>query len=74
MSRIKKAKELADLIIEYGNGDISKDRAELIAFHYYLNKKWTLFDHTSLTQLANNLALAEKGGAFQYSTEEINPL
>lgn len=63
MNKWDKAKKLSELIFFYGNGEISKDRADLLAFRYYSNDCSTFFskNHISISQLANNIALAEKG-------------
>ena len=59
MSKMKKAVKLSSMIVSFGNGNISKDKADLMAFRYYSNNKAGLFskNHTSMKQLANNLAL-----------------
>ena len=59
MDKFKKAKKLSELIVRYGNGEISRDSAELTAFRYYANepKQFLKRDHTSITQLANNFAI-----------------
>ena len=61
MNKIKKAKKLSSLIVSFGNGKISKDKADLLAFRYYSNDDTGFFskNHISMRQLANNLALSE---------------
>ena len=63
MNRWKKAAELADLIIEFGRGDISRDKAELTAYRYYSRQSfWDMIkpNHTSMSQLANNIVIGER--------------
>ena len=61
MNKIEKAKKLSSLIVAFGNGKISKDKADLLAFRYYSNDDTGFFskNHTSMRQLANNFALSE---------------
>ena len=68
MGRIKKAEKLSELIVKYGRGDISDERADLIAYRYYKKKPGGIMgffdrirpDHTSMSQLANNIAISER--------------
>lgn len=71
MSKIKKAIKLSALIVSFGKGAISKDRADLLAFRYYSNDNTGLFskNHIIMRQLANNLALAEMMKEGQYNED-----
>ena len=63
MNKWKKAKELAELILEFGKGDITEDEAELYAYRYYSNTSfWDMIrpKHTSMSQLANNIVIGER--------------
>lgn len=62
MNGLKYAIELSNLIVEFSNNSISKDRADLIAFRYVSNspkRHWWKPNHTSISQLANNIVMAE---------------
>ncbi len=63
MDRIDYAKKLSDLIVSFSDRSIPADRADLIAFRYVANnpkKHWWEPNHTSISQLANNIVLVEQ--------------
>lgn len=63
MDKIKYAKKLSELIVDFSDKSISKDKADLIAFRYVSNnpkKHWWQPNHTSISQLANNIVLVEQ--------------
>ncbi len=63
MDRVDYAKRLSELIIEFSDSSISKDRADLIAFRYVSNspkRHWWKPNHTSISQLANNIVMTER--------------
>ena len=63
MDRIDYAKRLSALIVSFSDDNISKDKADLIAYRYVVNnpkKHWWKPNHTSISQLANNIVLVEQ--------------
>ncbi len=63
MDRVDYANKLSELIVSFSGQSISKDRADLIAFRYVSNnpkKHWWEPNHTSISQLANNIVLVEQ--------------
>ena len=60
MNRWKKAERLSNLIMKFGDGNISKDTADLAAYRYFSKKTlWDMIkpDHMSLSQIANNYVI-----------------
>ncbi len=56
MNRWKRAEELSDLIVKFGNGKVSRDEADLVSYRYFAKKSfWDMIkpNHTSLSQIAN---------------------
>ena len=63
MDRIEHAKRLSNLIVDFSENSISKDRADLIAFRYVCNspkRHWWTPNHYSISQVANNVVLVEQ--------------
>ena len=63
MNRWRRASELANLIVEFGKDEISRDQAELAAYRYYSKRSfWDMIkpNHTSLSQIANNYVISER--------------
>lgn len=63
MDQLDYARKLSALIVEFSDNAISKDRADLIAFRYVSNspkRHWWKPNHTSITQLANNIVMTEQ--------------
>ena len=63
MNKWKKAEKLSKLIVKFGNGEISTDEADLVAYRYFSKKTfWDMIkpNHMSLSQIANWYAIGRK--------------